>query len=225
MTSTTLSRAEPLVRRGVRPVLWLAVLAPAAYLITALLTDQLGANPIEELERESGRWALRLLAASLTVTPLMRLTGWGWLVPQRRFLGLATFFYALSHLSVYMVLDWFFDWDEILKDVVEHWYITAGLLAVTLMIPLALTSTKRSIRWLGGKRWTTLHRLVYVSAVAGSVHFYFAVKKDVTQPIIYAVLFAALLAFRIVWKRRAAKTRPAPADSRKPRDPVNTPVA
>jgi len=201
-----LSRAESPIRRLIRPALWLLVIVPAIALVAQLLLDQLGAEPIESLEHASGKWALRLLAASLAVTPLMRLTGWGWLVAQRRFLGLATFFWAMGHLSVYIVLDQFFDWPEIVKDVLKHLYITVGMLAFVLMIPLALTSTKWSIRTLGGKRWTQLHRLVYVSAVAGSVHFLWAVKKDLAEPMIYAAVFAVLFALRLILRKRGPRT-------------------
>ncbi len=201
-----LSRAESPIRRLIRPALWLLVIVPAIVLIAQLLLDQLGAEPIEALEHASGEWALRLLAASLAVTPLMRLTGWGWLVAQRRFLGLATFFWAMGHLSVYIVLDQFFDWPEIVKDVLKHLYITVGMLAFVLMIPLALTSTKWSIRTLGGKRWTQLHRLVYVSAVAGCVHYLWAVKKDLAEPILYAAVFAVLFALRLILRKRGPRT-------------------
>ncbi len=201
-----LSRAESPIRRLIRPALWLLVIVPAIVLVAQLLLDQLGAEPIEALEHASGQWALRLLAASLAVTPLMRLTGWGWLVAQRRFLGLATFFWAMGHLSVYIVLDQFFDWPEIVKDVLKHLYITVGMLAFVLMIPLALTSTKWSIRTLGGKRWTQLHRLVYVSAVAGCVHFLWAVKKDLAEPMIYAAVFAVLFALRLILRKRGPRT-------------------
>jgi len=201
-----LSRAESPIRRLIRPALWLLVIAPAIVLIAQLLLDQLGAEPIEALEHASGEWALRLLAASLAVTPLMRLTGWGWMVAQRRFLGLAAFFWAMGHLSVYIVLDQFFDWPEIVKDVLKHLYITVGMLAFVLMIPLALTSTKWSIRTLGGKRWTQLHRLVYVSAVAGCVHYLWAVKKDLAEPILYAAVFAVLFALRPILRKRGSRT-------------------
>ena len=201
-----LSRAESPIRRLIRPALWLLVIVPAIVLIAKLLLDQLGAEPIEALEHASGQWALRLLAASLAVTPLMRLTGWGWMVAQRRFLGLATFFWAMGHLSVYIVLDQFFDWPEIVKDVLKHLYITVGVLAFVLMIPLALTSPKWSIRTLGGKRWTQLHRLVYVSAVAGCVHYLWAVKKDLAEPILYAAVFAVLFALRLILRKRGPRT-------------------
>jgi len=201
-----LSRAESPIRRLIRPALWLLVIVPALVLVAQLLLDQLGAEPIEALEHASGEWALRLLAASLAVTPLMRLTGWGWMVAQRRFLGLAAFFWAMGHLSVYIVLDQFFDWPEIVKDVLKHLYITVGMLAFVLMIPLALTSTKWSIRTLGGKRWTQLHRLVYVSAVAGCVHYLWAVKKDLAEPILYAAVFAVLFALRPILRKRGSRT-------------------
>ncbi len=199
-------RLEATVRRWVRPALWVLVLLPVPMLVTQLLLDQLGADPIDKLERQTGLWTLRFLAASLAVTPLMRLTGWGWLVAQRRFLGLAAFFWALTHLSVYTVLDWFFDWHEIWKDIAEHLYITLGMLAFVLMIPLALTSTKASIRRLGAVRWNRLHTLVYGSAIAACFHYAWAVKKDIALPILYGVIIAALLGTRVVRRfgRRSA---------------------
>jgi sulfoxide reductase heme-binding subunit YedZ len=193
-----LGRAEAPVRRLIRPALWLLVAVPAIVLVAQLLLDQLGAEPIEELEHASGKWALRLLAASLAVTPIMRMTGWGWMLAQRRFLGLAAFFWALGHLSVYIGLDQFFDWPAITDDILKRLYITLGMLAFVLMIPLALTSAKAAIRKLGGKRWNQLHRLVYVSAIAGCIHFLWAVKKDLTEPIIYATVFLVLFALRFI---------------------------
>ncbi len=201
----SLSGVEPTVRRVIRPLMWLLVLAPLAWMISQYLMDDLGAEPIKKLEKESGEWTLRLLAASLAVTPLIRLTGWGWLIPERRFLGLATFFWAMGHLSVYIGLDWFFDWGSIFDDVVKHLYVTVGMLAFVLMIPLALTSTKASIRWLGGKKWNVLHRLVYVSAVAGCIHFLWAVKKDIEEPILYSAIFVALFALRFILPKRIAR--------------------
>lgn len=204
MTSTPFARPAPsnklerLVRRVIRPALWALVVLPAPVMIAQLLLDQLGADPIDRLERLTGEWALRFLIASLAVTPLMRLTGWGWLVAQRRFLGLAAFFWALGHLLVYTVLDWFFDWNEIIKDITKHLYITLGMTAFVLMVPLALTSTKASIRKLGGARWNRLHMLVYVSVIAACFHFVWAVKKDLTEPIIYGAIAALLLGFRLV---------------------------
>jgi sulfoxide reductase heme-binding subunit YedZ len=205
--SGPLSRVEPHVRRWIRPAMWVVVLGPVVWLAVQAFTGGLGADPIDKLERESGQWTLRMLAASLVVTPLMRLTGWGWLVSQRRFLGLAAFFYAAGHLSVYIGLDWFFDVGEIVQDILKHLYVTVGMLGFLLLVPLALTSTKSSIRRLGGKRWNLLHRLVYLSAAAGCVHFLWAVKKDVSEPILYITIFAVLFAFRIYWWRRGRSSR------------------
>ncbi len=202
------------MRRWLRPALWVLVIAPIPVIVALFVLGDLGANPIREVEHMTGEWALRFLAASLAVTPLMRLTGAGWLVAERRFLGLAAFFWALGHLLVYTVLDWFFDWPEIWKDILKHWYVTLGMLAFLLMIPLALTSTKASIKRLGGKRWTALHRLVYVSAVAACLHFFWAVKKDVSEPILYAAVVAALLASRLVWRGgRRSSVRSGPGSA------------
>lgn len=203
---TMLAGAESPIRRLIRPALWLLVIVPAIVLVAQLLLDQLGAEPIEALEHASGKWTLRFLAGSLAITPLMRLTGWGWLLAQRRFLGLATFFWAIGHLSVYTVLDQFFDWPAIAEDILKRIYITLGMLAFVLMIPLAVTSTKASIRRLGGKRWNQLHRLVYLSAVAGCVHFLWAVKKDLTEPILYAAVVAVLFALRLILRKRGPRT-------------------
>ena len=172
-----------------------------------LVLDQLGANPIRELEHMSGEWALRFLIASLAVTPLIRFSGWGWLIAERRFLGLAAFFWGVLHLLVYTVLDWFFDWAEIWKDIAEHLYITLGMLALLLMVPLALTSTKGAIRRLGAARWKRLHMLAYVSVAAACVHFIWAVKKDIEEPLLYAGTAALVLSLRIVGRRFAVTSR------------------
>lgn len=203
-----LARLEPLVRRWLRPVLWLVAVGPAVWIVFALFTDRLGADPIEKVEHLTGQWTLRILAGSLAVTPLIRVTRWGWLITQRRFLGLAAFFWAVAHLSAYVGLDQFFDVGAIVEDVLKHLYITVGMLAFLLLLPLALTSTKASIRRLGGKRWTALHRLVYVAAIAGCIHFLWAVKKDVQEPILYSAVFALLLVLRFAWRRKRASPAP-----------------
>ncbi|MBL0938594.1 MAG: sulfoxide reductase heme-binding subunit YedZ [Gemmatimonadaceae bacterium] len=216
--SRMLSSAEPIIRRWIRPVLWAVVVLPVPWLAAQLLLGNLGADPIDRLERESGQWALRILIASLAVTPLMRLTGWGWLVSQRRFLGLAAFFWIVGHLTVYTVLDWFFDWAEIYKDITKHLYITLGMGAFVLLIPLALTSTKASIRRLGGTKWNRLHSLVYISVILACFHFVWAVKKDISQPILYGVIVAVLLGFRVVWRmsRRSNSRVLSPMEGTKP---------
>lgn len=195
-----------MVRRWLRPALWLIAIGPAPAMVALLLLDQLGANPIRELEHMSGGWALRFLIASLAITPLIRFTGWGWLIAERKFLGLTAFAWGLLHLLVYTVLDWFFDWAEIWKDIAEHLYITLGMLAFVLMVPLALTSTKGAIRRMGAMRWKRLHSLVYVSVVAACIHFAWAVKKDIEEPLLYAGAAAAVLALRFVGRRYAVES-------------------
>ncbi len=196
-----------MVRRWIRPALWVLVLSPIAWMIARGVMGDLGANPIERLEDETGRWILRLLAGSLAVSPLVSLTRWGWLIRERRFLGLAAFAYAVLHLNVYIGLDNFFDVDDIVKDVLKHLYVTVGMTAFLLLVPLAITSTKGWIRRLGGKRWNRLHRLVYVAATAGCIHFMWAVKKDKTEPILYAAVFVGLFALRFVRRRAPARLR------------------
>lgn len=199
MAPQILATLERPLRRVLRPASWLLVTVPAIIITWQFLTDQLGADPIDRAQRLTGEWTLRFLLLSLAITPLMRVTGWGWLVTYRRFFGLSAFFWALSHLLEYVVLDWYFDWSEIVKDITKHWYVTLGMAAFALLIPLALTSTKASIKRLGGKRWNALHRLVYASLILGCLHFTWAVKKDKTEPILYGAVAAGLLAFRLPW--------------------------
>ena len=146
---------------------------------------------------QSGIWTLRILAASLAITPLRRLTGWNWLIRYRRPIGLFAFFYAILHIVTYIWLDKVFAWGDMWEDVTKRKYIIVGTLALLCLIPLALTSTKGWIRRLG-KRWTLLHRLVYAAAILATVHYLWAVKKDTTLPLIYLAIFAALLGFRVV---------------------------
>ena len=193
--------AADLLRRIAGPAIPLLVLAPALLLLLRTATGDLGSDPIETLEHTTGHWALRFLAASLAVTPLVRLTGWGWLVKHRRTLGLAAFGYATVHLLVYLVLDMELLPAFIVEDVVEHPWVTIGMLTWLLLLPLALTSTKGWIRRLGGRRWNRLHRLVYLAAITGTVHYLWAVKLDVRGPAVYFAVLALLLGWR-VWVRR-----------------------
>jgi sulfoxide reductase heme-binding subunit YedZ len=160
--------------------------------------DQLGANPIEKITRTTGYWTLTLLLVTLSATPLRRVLGWPWLGRFRRMLGLFAFFYGCLHFLTYLVLDQFFDWPGIVKDIAKRPYITVGFTAFLLLIPLAVTSTDGMIRRLGGKRWRRLHRLVYVIAIGGVVHFWWLVKKDITAPAADAAILAALLGFRVI---------------------------
>jgi sulfoxide reductase heme-binding subunit YedZ len=199
------------VRRLARPAAFILCLLPLAYIAWKFQQDKLGANPIRELEIETGLWTLRLLAVTLAVTPVRRAFGWNWLVKYRRMLGLFTFFYATVHLSMWAGVDWFFAWSDMWHEIVKHKYILVGMLTWLIMVPLALTSTKGWVRRLG-KRWTKLHRLVYVAAITGTIHYLWAVKKDTFFPVVYLAAFALLLAYRAVSAKRqsarAAHPRP-----------------
>lgn len=184
--------------RVAKVVIVLLALAPLAYLAYGAYADTLGANPVEAIEFGTGKWTLRLLIATLLITPLRELTGWNWLIKYRRLIGLLTFFFATVHLSVYFSLDVGFSVRDVVHDVIKHPYITMGMLAWLTLVPLAITSTKGWVRRLGAKRWVRLHQLVYVTAVAGSIHFLWAVKKDRSEPLTYITIFAALFAFRIL---------------------------
>ncbi|HZX33658.1 MAG TPA: protein-methionine-sulfoxide reductase heme-binding subunit MsrQ [Rhodocyclaceae bacterium] len=185
---------------GIKAALFAACLLPLAFLIYGIVTDTLGANPIEALTRGLGDWTLRFLLLTLLITPLRRLTRRPWLIQLRRMLGLYAFFYAVLHMTSYVWLDQFFDWGEIAKDVVKRPFITAGFTAFLLLIPLAATSTNAMVRRLGGKRWRSLHRAVYAIAILGVLHYWWLVKKDITQPAIYAILLAVLLGMRVFWR-------------------------
>ncbi|MFW5425677.1 MAG: sulfite oxidase heme-binding subunit YedZ [Methylophagaceae bacterium] len=177
--------------------LFIASLIPAIWLTYALLTNQLGANPIEAITRESGLWALRFLWLTLLITPLRWLTGWNVIVTLRRMLGLYVFFYATLHMLLYLWLDQFFDINDIIKDIIKRPFITIGFFTFTSLIPLAITSNNAMVKRLGGKRWKKLHRLTYFIAIASSIHFYMLVKQDKTEPLFYMALLAILLGARI----------------------------
>jgi len=189
----------------IKTALFLLALVPLAKLIIGGVTDALGANPIEKITRSTGYWALVLIMVTLTVTPLRKLTGWLWLTRTRRMLGLCVFFYASLHFLTYLVLDQFFDWDSILKDIIKRPYITVGFSSFLLLIPLAITSNNALIKKLGGKRWQWLHRLVYIIGVGGVVHYWWLVKKDLTNPITFALILTVLLAVRVFYRLRSKK--------------------
>ncbi len=182
-----------------KPAAFALCLVPLAQLAYRAYSDDLGANPIETITKFTGSWALFILLASLSVTPLRKITGWNELIKFRRMLGLFAFFYALLHFSTFLVLDHFFDFARIAKDIVKRPYVTAGFTALVLMIPLAITSTSGMIRRLG-KRWQQLHYLVYIAAIAGVVHFYWLVKSDVRRPFQYGIVLALLLGYRLLIK-------------------------
>jgi methionine sulfoxide reductase heme-binding subunit len=182
--------------RWLKPLVFIICSIPAVQLAYQAYAGDLGVNPIEFITRFTGSWALIFLLSSLSVTPLRRLTGLNELIRFRRTLGLFAFFYALLHFATYLGLDLFFDFRAIGKDILKRPYITVGFIAFVVMVPLAITSTAAMIRRLG-KRWQKLHRLVYLSAVAGVIHFYWLVKADIRRPAQYGAVLALLLGFRL----------------------------
>jgi methionine sulfoxide reductase heme-binding subunit len=193
------------MQKTLKRLLFAVSLAPAAYLIYLGFTNDLGVNPAETLQLETGAWALRFLVATLAITPVRRLTGWNRLIQYRRMLGLFAFFYASTHVLTYLLLDQSFALGPILADVAKRRFITMGFIAFVSMIPLAVTSTKGWIRRLG-RQWQTLHRLVYLSAIAAVIHYIWKVKLVLGPPVFYAVAVAALLGFRVLWQLRSAKS-------------------
>ena len=182
--------------RLAKPLVFALCLVPLALLVTGAVTDGLGANPVEAITHTTGDWTLRLLLATLAMTPLKRLVGQPWPIRFRRMLGLFAFFYACLHLLTYAWIDQGLDWQGILEDVVKRPYITAGFAAFVLLVPLALTSTRAAMRRLG-RRWQTLHRAIYGIAILGVLHYLWLVKADLREPLIYALVLAVLLLARL----------------------------
>jgi sulfoxide reductase heme-binding subunit YedZ len=180
-----------------KTVVFAACLIPLVVLAGQALTNNLGANPIDEITDHTGIWTLRLLLITLAVTPIRRLTGWNRLIRLRRMLGLVAFFYGSLHFLTYIWLDQFFVVEDIIADVRDRPFITVGFTSFVLLIPLAATSTSGMIKRLGGKWWQRLHRLVYAIAMGGVVHYLWLVKADTRQPLLYGAILAALLGFRL----------------------------
>lgn len=199
-------------RRWSKVLLWVLCLAPLCWLGWRAWNEDLTANPIEYITHFTGDWTIRLIVATLAVTPLRKLLGLPGLIRFRRPIGLFAFFYGSLHFLTWFVLDKFFDFHEILKDFTKRRFIIAGLTAFLSMLPLALTSTAGWIRRLGGRRWQFLHRLIYVTAIAAVVHYYWLVKSDIRLPVLYGALVALLLAYRAgmwVLALRGRSTGPA----------------
>ncbi|MEX1993406.1 MAG: protein-methionine-sulfoxide reductase heme-binding subunit MsrQ [Steroidobacteraceae bacterium] len=199
--------ADAWTRRIVKPLVFLLCLAPAAWLVAGLAgleRASLGANPVETIQDTLGIWGLRLLLATLAITPLRELSGWPRLLVFRRMLGLFAFFYIALHFLFYLFVDQAFDWRQLAADIVKRPYITVGFTAFLLLVPLAATSTKRAMRRLG-RRWQKLHRLVYVATALGCVHYWWQVKADVREPLVYAAVAALLLGWR--WYRQLRRQR------------------
>jgi sulfoxide reductase heme-binding subunit YedZ len=186
-----------------------AAFIPAGVIAFRFLTNDLGANPIATAMNQLGLWTLILLLCSLACTPLKLVLGWKWPLQVRKLLGLSAFAYVCMHFLVYLVLDQFFAWDEIWKDISKRKFITVGFAAFVLLIPLAITSTNRMVKRLGFARWKRLHRLVYAAAVLGVIHFMWRVKVVGSEQLIYAGVLALLLGTRVVFYLRERRQRPA----------------
>jgi len=199
-------------RRALKPAVFLLSLLPIGQLMYAAFTDGLSANPIDDIADATGTWTLRFLLVTLSITPLRTLSGWSGLAPLRKMAGLFAFFYASLHVATYVWLDKFFDWPEMLADVAKRPFITVGATAFLLLIPLAVTSPNRMLRWLGGKRWKRLHRLVYVVGFAGVIHYLWLVKADRHRPLIYGGILLLLLGARVLIalrSRNVVRSRPS----------------
>ena len=188
---------------AIKAVMLAACLVPFSRLLYGAIANTLGANPIETISRSTGWWTLSLLMLTLMVTPLRRITGMGWLLRLRRMLGLYAFFYACWHFTAFVWFDHWFDVMEIAKDVVKRPFVTVGFTAFVLLLPLAATSTQGMLRRLG-RNWQRLHRLVYAIAALGVVHYWWLVKRDITEPVAFAVILASLLGVRLAWRLREA---------------------
>jgi methionine sulfoxide reductase heme-binding subunit len=195
-----------------KQIVFTLALAPFVWLLFRAYTGRLSVNPIEDITLTTGIWALRFLLITLAITPIRRITGWNRVIQYRRMFGLFAFFYASVHLLIYVVLDQGLAFEFILPDIVKRPYITAGMVAFTLMLPLAVTSTRGWIRRLG-RKWQLLHRLVYISAIAACLHFLWKVKVMIGEPVYYALILATLLAFRLLWRFREASRVRQPAQA------------
>ena len=200
-----------------KPLVFLASLAPFLWLLFRTVTGRLSANPIEDITLTTGIWALRFLLITLAITPLRRISGWNRVIQYRRMLGLFAFFYAGLHLAIYVVdvvsVEGSFTFVPVIKDVVKRPFITMGMTAFLLMVPLAVTSTKGWIRRLG-RRWQALHRIIYISALAAVIHFIWKVKVVIGEPVYYAVILAVLLGFRVLWSLKMASAVSKPIATR-----------
>ena len=185
------------LKRVVKPGVFLLALVPLALLVWKALHGELSVNPIDDITDETGTWTLRFLMLTLAITPLRKTTGWSVLARFRRMLGLFAFFYGMLHFTTYVYLDKFFSIDEIVADIPKRPFITVGFTALVLMIPLAVTSADKIVKWMGGKRWRLLHRFVYLTTVGGVIHYLWLVKADQQRPLVYGALLMVLLGYRL----------------------------
>jgi len=211
------------VVRTAKPFIFALCLVPLGLVAWDGFHGRLGAEPIREIQLRTGWWALVLILATLLVTPLRRFSGWNQVIKLRRMVGLFAFFYAALHFANYVGVDQFFAWREIGEDIAKRPWITVGFTALVLLIPLAVTSTQGMVRRLG-KRWGSLHRLIYVSAALGVLHFLWLVKKDTREPVTFGLVLIALLAVRLRFNRRSVPAPAAPAPPSRPAR-VTTPTS
>jgi sulfoxide reductase heme-binding subunit YedZ len=196
-----------IITRIIKPVLYVAASLPFAWLLFALLTGLVMGDQVKFMQHVTGDTVLSCLMLTLAVTPLRRLTGWNELIRVRRLIGLTAFWYACLHLTTYLVFDQSLSVDEILRDIAKHPWVLVGFTGFLCLVPLAITSTTGWVRRLGGKRWQRLHRLVYVAAMAGVLHYFWLVKKDVQAPLAYGAVLLVLLGSRFWLARERSRTR------------------
>ena len=205
----------PTALRILRGVAFLAGLVPLAILIQGYLTETLSVNPLDDITDTTGTWTLRFLVITLAITPLRKLTGWTQLARFRKMAGVYAFFYGTLHLFTYLYFDKFFYWEDVLLDIPQRRFILVGFAAWAIMLPLAVTSINRISKWMGGKRWRILHRAAYLVGLLGVVHYYWLVKFDTSRPIVYGIIIASLLLFRVgdviytSWRKRRTPGTPA----------------
>lgn len=204
---TVTGKTDP-IRIIIKPAVFLLCLLPFALLLWNFFTENLSANPLSDIRNDTGIWTLRFIVITLSVTPLRTLTGWNTVQRMRRMVGLFAFFYGFLHFASYVYLDKFFDWQEIIRDIARRPYITVGLAAFTILTCLAVTSPNFIVKWMSGKRWRILHRLVYVSAICGVIHYLWLVKADTERPLVYGAIVVFLLGFR-VWTFLAHRAKKA----------------
>lgn len=208
-----------IVTRVVKPVLYVTALLPLAWLVFALFSGLVMGDEVKFMQHVTGDTVLTCLMLTLAITPLRRLTGWNEIIRVRRLIGLTAFWYACLHLTTYLVFDQSLSMSEILKDIVKHPWVLVGFTGFLCLVPLAITSTTGWVRRLGGKRWQRLHRLVYVAAAAGVLHYFWLVKKDIRYPLLYGAVLVVLLGSRIWLARERTRNRrglPAPEAEAKP---------
>ena len=199
-----------LTSKWTKVAVFISCLVPLGILVREGFSGGLGANPVEFIEHATGDWTLRFLAITLAITPLRKLLGLPLLIRYRRMVGLFAFFYGCLHFSTYLIFDQMLSLTEMWQDVMKRRYITLGFTGFVLLVPLAVTSTAGWIRRLGGRRWQRLHQAIYVTAVAGVIHYYWLVKSDIRQPLLYAGIIGVLLAWRLFnWTRQRSR-EPAP---------------